>query len=93
MTHGPTTRRTGSGDTDRRGGGATGTLQFQNRNPSAFHDFFAFWDEKSGLTISDASTQQPLDHGVELGEAERLLELRCGAEQPGIPEQVIPLRL
>lgn len=35
-------------------GGASWTLQFQNENPSAFYDCFAFWDKKSGVTFSDA---------------------------------------
>jgi photosystem II stability/assembly factor-like uncharacterized protein len=35
-------------------GGATWTLQFENHNPSAFYDCFAFWDQKSGVTFSDA---------------------------------------
>jgi photosystem II stability/assembly factor-like uncharacterized protein len=35
-------------------GGATWTLQFQNHNPSAFYDCFAFWDQKHGVTFSDA---------------------------------------
>lgn len=35
-------------------GGATWTLQFQNENPDAFYDCFAFWTQKSGITFSDA---------------------------------------
>ncbi len=35
-------------------GGATWTLQFQNTIESAFYDCFAFWDQKSGVTFSDA---------------------------------------
>jgi hypothetical protein len=35
-------------------GGATWTMQFQNHNPRAFYDCFAFWDQKSGVTFSDA---------------------------------------
>jgi photosystem II stability/assembly factor-like uncharacterized protein len=35
-------------------GGATWTLQFQNHDPSAFYDCFAFWNEKRGVTFSDA---------------------------------------
>ena len=34
-------------------GGATWALQFQNEDPSAFYDCFAFWDAKSGVTFSD----------------------------------------
>ena len=34
-------------------GGATWTLQFQNHDPSAFYDCFAFWDQKRGVTFSD----------------------------------------
>jgi photosystem II stability/assembly factor-like uncharacterized protein len=34
-------------------GGATWSLQFQNEDPSAFYDCFAFWDAKSGVTFSD----------------------------------------
>ena len=35
-------------------GGATWTLQFQNENPAAFYDCFAFWTQKRGITFSDA---------------------------------------
>jgi photosystem II stability/assembly factor-like uncharacterized protein len=35
-------------------GGATWSLQFQNENPDAFYDCFAFWTQKSGITFSDA---------------------------------------
>jgi photosystem II stability/assembly factor-like uncharacterized protein len=35
-------------------GGATWTLQFQNTIESAFYDCFAFWNQKHGVTFSDA---------------------------------------
>lgn len=35
-------------------GGATWTLQFQNQDPAAFYDCFAFWTPKRGLSHSDA---------------------------------------
>ena len=35
-------------------GGATWTLQFQNQDPDAFYDCFAFWTPNRGLTQSDA---------------------------------------
>ena len=39
-------------------GGATWTLQFQNQNPDAFYDCFAFWTPTSGLAQSDAVNGQ-----------------------------------
>jgi photosystem II stability/assembly factor-like uncharacterized protein len=36
-------------------GGNTWTLQFQNPNPDAFYDCFAFWSSSRGLTFSDAA--------------------------------------
>ena len=36
-------------------GGAHWTLQFQNEDPAAFYDCFAFWDQSHGLTFSDPS--------------------------------------
>jgi photosystem II stability/assembly factor-like uncharacterized protein len=35
-------------------GGANWTLQFQNQNPDAFYDCFAFWTPTRGITQSDA---------------------------------------
>jgi photosystem II stability/assembly factor-like uncharacterized protein len=35
-------------------GGATWTLQFQNQNPGAFYDCFAFWTPKRGISFSDS---------------------------------------
>jgi photosystem II stability/assembly factor-like uncharacterized protein len=35
-------------------GGRSWSLQFTNRDTSAFYDCFAFWDERSGFTMSDA---------------------------------------
>jgi photosystem II stability/assembly factor-like uncharacterized protein len=35
-------------------GGATWTLQFQNQNPSAFYDCFAFWTPTRGIAQSDS---------------------------------------
>jgi photosystem II stability/assembly factor-like uncharacterized protein len=35
-------------------GGATWTMQFQNHNPSAFYDCFAFWTPKRGIGHSDS---------------------------------------
>jgi photosystem II stability/assembly factor-like uncharacterized protein len=35
-------------------GGATWTLQFQNQDPAAFYDCFAFWTPKRGISHSDA---------------------------------------
>ena len=35
-------------------GGATWTMQFQNQDPSAFYDCFAFWTPERGLAQSDA---------------------------------------
>ena len=50
----------GSGDpTDFRiykttDGGATWTIQFENQNPSAFYDGFAFWTPHRGIAHSDS---------------------------------------
>lgn len=35
-------------------GGASWKLQFQNHDPDAFYDCFAFWDTTHGVTVSDA---------------------------------------
>jgi photosystem II stability/assembly factor-like uncharacterized protein len=35
-------------------GGATWTLQFQNQNPGAFYDCFAFWTPNKGISHSDS---------------------------------------
>lgn len=35
-------------------GGATWTMQFQNQNPNAFYDCFAFWTPKRGISHSDS---------------------------------------
>lgn len=35
-------------------GGDNWTLQFQNNDPKAFYDCFAFWDETHGVVMSDA---------------------------------------
>jgi photosystem II stability/assembly factor-like uncharacterized protein len=35
-------------------GGATWTMQFQNQDPSAFYDCFAFWTPKRGIAQSDS---------------------------------------
>jgi len=35
-------------------GGATWALQFQNEDPAAFYDCFAFWSRNRGITFSDA---------------------------------------
>src|SRR2546428_7937072 len=35
-------------------GGATWTLQFQNHDPDAFYDCFAFWSPGHGIAMSDA---------------------------------------
>lgn len=35
-------------------GGSTWTLQFQNQNPAAFYDCFAFWTRKRGIAHSDS---------------------------------------
>jgi photosystem II stability/assembly factor-like uncharacterized protein len=35
-------------------GGATWTMQFQNQNPNAFYDCFAFWTPKKGISHSDS---------------------------------------
>ncbi|HYL16332.1 MAG TPA: hypothetical protein VEV41_25080 [Terriglobales bacterium] len=35
-------------------GGATWTMQFQNQNPSAFYDCFAFWTPMRGIAHSDS---------------------------------------
>ncbi len=43
-------------------GGATWSLQFQNQNPFAFYDCFAFWTPKRGIAQSDAVNGQfPVD--------------------------------
>ena len=34
-------------------GGKTWKLQFQNKNPKAFFDAFAFWDAENGVAMSD----------------------------------------
>ena len=38
-------------DTD---GGATWTIQFENQNPNAFYDGFAFWTPNRGIAHSDS---------------------------------------
>jgi photosystem II stability/assembly factor-like uncharacterized protein len=35
-------------------GGATWTMQFQNQNPAAFYDCFAFWTPNRGISHSDS---------------------------------------
>ncbi len=35
-------------------GGASWTMQFQNQNPGAFYDCFAFWTPKRGISHSDS---------------------------------------
>ncbi len=35
-------------------GGATWTMQFENQNPSAFYDCFAFWTPNRGIAHSDS---------------------------------------
>jgi photosystem II stability/assembly factor-like uncharacterized protein len=35
-------------------GGANWTMQFENRNPGAFYDCFAFWTPKKGIAHSDS---------------------------------------
>jgi photosystem II stability/assembly factor-like uncharacterized protein len=35
-------------------GGANWTLQFQNQDPNAFYDCFAFWTKQRAITMSDA---------------------------------------
>lgn len=35
-------------------GGSTWALQFQNEDPAAFYDCFAFWSRNRGITFSDA---------------------------------------
>src|SRR6267154_441505 len=35
-------------------GGANWTMQFQNQNPSAFYDCFAFWTPRRGIAHSDS---------------------------------------
>jgi photosystem II stability/assembly factor-like uncharacterized protein len=35
-------------------GGATWTMQFQNQNPAAFYDCFAFWTPNQGISHSDS---------------------------------------
>ncbi len=48
----------GPGDASRiyktTNGGRTWTLQFQNQDPNAFYDCFAFWTPDRGITFSDA---------------------------------------
>src|SRR4029078_2857700 len=39
-------------------GGATWSLQFQNQNPSAFYDCFAFWSPTRGFSQSDSVNGQ-----------------------------------
>lgn len=47
----------GDGDASRiyksKDGGKRWQLQFQNSNPDAFFDAFAFWDEQNGIAVSD----------------------------------------
>jgi photosystem II stability/assembly factor-like uncharacterized protein len=47
----------GDGETSRiyktTDGGKTWRLQFQNKNPKAFFDAFAFWDANNGIAMSD----------------------------------------
>jgi photosystem II stability/assembly factor-like uncharacterized protein len=35
-------------------GGKSWTLQFTNKDPKAFYDCFAFWDDKHGIAMSDS---------------------------------------
>src|SRR5262249_11353991 len=35
-------------------GGQSWTLQFQNQDPDAFYDCFAFWDPNQGFTMADS---------------------------------------
>jgi photosystem II stability/assembly factor-like uncharacterized protein len=35
-------------------GGNTWTLQFENQNPNAFYDCFAFWNGRRGITTADS---------------------------------------
>jgi photosystem II stability/assembly factor-like uncharacterized protein len=35
-------------------GGQTWTIQFENQDPNAFYDCFAFWNDHRGITTSDA---------------------------------------
>ncbi len=35
-------------------GGKTWTMQFQNQNPKAFYDCFAFWTPNRGIAVSDS---------------------------------------
>jgi photosystem II stability/assembly factor-like uncharacterized protein len=48
----------GPGDRSRiyqtRDGGRSWSVQFTNRDTSAFYDCFAFWDQRRGFTMSDA---------------------------------------
>jgi photosystem II stability/assembly factor-like uncharacterized protein len=48
----------GSGEASRiyktSDGGATWTLQFQNRDPKGFFDAMAFWDRERGLVVGDS---------------------------------------
>lgn len=48
----------GSGEASRiyktEDGGQSWTLQFQNEDPDAFYDCFAFWSPSRGITFSDA---------------------------------------
>jgi photosystem II stability/assembly factor-like uncharacterized protein len=37
-----------------RDGGASWTMQFQNQNPGAFYDCFAFWTPRRGIAHSDS---------------------------------------
>ncbi len=41
-------------------GGASWDLQFQNQEPAAFYDCFAFWNERTGFVFSD-SIPDPVD--------------------------------
>ena len=36
-------------------GGATWTMQFENQNPNAFYDGFAFWTPRRGIAHSDSA--------------------------------------
>ena len=50
-------------------GGATWTLQFQNQDPNAFYDCFAFWTPRRGIAQSD-SGGRPLSGDPHAGMAE-----------------------
>jgi photosystem II stability/assembly factor-like uncharacterized protein len=64
-------------------GGATWTMQFQNQNPGAFYDCFAFWTPKRGISHSDSVSGVFPDLRTTDGETWQDISLRMPPALPG----------